>query len=32
MAMILVPLPRFVFPTAEPPFWPLWRCRRWRPR
>ena len=28
-AMILVPLPRFVLPTAEPPFWPPRRWRRW---
>ena len=26
--MILVPFPRFVFPTESPPFWPLRRCRR----
>jgi hypothetical protein len=28
-AMILVPLPRFVLPTAEPPFSPRRRWRRW---
>ena len=28
IAMILVPLPRLVFPTAQPPFLPLRRCRQ----
>jgi hypothetical protein len=29
--MILVPLPRLVLPTLEPPFWPLQSCRPYKP-